>query len=171
MTEGVDGSAPVPFPPATAAAFLELCAGRWLSLRSRFLLSLAEEGWHTSERGDLTIDLLPGPDAGGSIGLQVAVSGRPAVCLWFDADGGLRSGAAGAEAAPVGRWQFWPDASLELRTAAPAGGGERRERIWFTKPNLRLRSTTAFRSDGTPDQASFCSEIRRVGAGAAPGSR
>ena len=36
------------------------------------------------------------------------------------------------------------------------------ERIWFIKPNLRLRSTTAIAMDGTPLQARFCSEIRRV---------
>jgi len=36
------------------------------------------------------------------------------------------------------------------------------ERIWFTRANLRLRSTTATDQDGTPLQGSFCTDIRRV---------
>lgn len=39
---------------------------------------------------------------------------------------------------------------------------ERRERIWFTKPNLRLRSSVEHGAGGSAAQASFCSEIRRV---------
>jgi hypothetical protein len=36
------------------------------------------------------------------------------------------------------------------------------ERIWFAKPNLRLRSSLAHRADGEPGLASFSTEIRRV---------
>jgi hypothetical protein len=43
-----------------------------------------------------------------------------------------------------------------------------RERIWFTKPNLRLRSTVEHRADGTPGRASFSSEIRRISRPADP---
>ena len=39
---------------------------------------------------------------------------------------------------------------------------ELRERIWFNKPNLRLRSTVEQRADGSLGRASFSSEIRRV---------
>jgi hypothetical protein len=37
-----------------------------------------------------------------------------------------------------------------------------KERIWFAKPNLRLRSSLAHRADGEPGRASFSTEIRRV---------
>ena len=64
-------------------------------------------------------------------------------------------------------WPFWsprppiaPLAPVEL--VITAEGREVRERIWFTKPNLRLRSTVVTRTDGLPDRASFSSEIRRV---------
>ena len=52
------------------------------------------------------------------------------------------------------------DGSLELTLSS--GDAEVRERFWFTKPNLRLRSTVESRADGTPGRASFSSEIRRV---------
>jgi hypothetical protein len=45
-----------------------------------------------------------------------------------------------------------------------------RERIWFTKPNLRLRSSVENHADGRPGRASFSSEIRRVSRPAAPAS-
>jgi hypothetical protein len=37
-----------------------------------------------------------------------------------------------------------------------------KERIWFIKPNLRLRSCVQRRLDGQPLRASFSSEIRRL---------
>jgi hypothetical protein len=79
--------------------------------------------------------------------------------LAFQADGCLAIEAGGTE--QTGRWQLLPDASLELRVQAK-NGDQVLERIWFTKPNLRLRSTTAVGEDGQPRQGSFCSEIRRV---------
>ena len=41
------------------------------------------------------------------------------------------------------------------------------ERIWFTRANLRLRSTTAVDCQGVPLQGSFCTDIRRVSKSAA----
>ncbi|MGB0276476.1 MAG: phycobiliprotein lyase, partial [Synechococcus sp.] len=36
-----------PFPPADPAAFLALCAGEWMSLRSSFELSSGgDDDWH-----------------------------------------------------------------------------------------------------------------------------
>ena len=64
-----------------------------------------------------------------------------------------------------GRWQLLPDNSLELTLSD--GQREVRERIWFTKPNLRLRSTLESAGNGSPSRASFCSEIRRVSRPAA----
>ena len=47
-----------PFPPADAAAFLGLCAGDWMSLRSSFELSSGgDDDWHSSERGELVVGL------------------------------------------------------------------------------------------------------------------
>ena len=64
--------------------------------------------------------------------------------------------------------QLGPDGSLELVIAAD--GLEVRERIWFTKPNLRLRSTVENRAGGAPGRACFSSEIRRVSRPATTGA-
>jgi hypothetical protein len=84
--------------------------------------------------------------------------------LRFAADGNFHADGSQAEAAQ-GRWSLWPDGSLELVVAS--GNAELREKIWFTKPNLRLRSTVENRTDGTLGRASFSSEIRRVSRPAA----
>ena len=166
-----------PFPPEQIGAFLRLCAGEWMSLRSQFALGafsatdndsaedLGEDGdaWHSSERGELVVSFLEAEAAGGAGGLQVGPKeGVTQQQLHFDANGGFRSGEQ------QGRWQLWPDGSLEL--VITGDGREVRERIWFTKPNLRLRSTVATGADGIPGQASFSSEIRRVSRPAMPAS-
>jgi hypothetical protein len=186
------------FPPETIGAFLRCCAGEWMSLRSQFSLAdsldpaaldLAslepadlkpaddaapapepaslEEAWHSSERGELVVSFLE-PDGNASVGgLRVAAGGKASAQLRFDGQGGFT--ASGGEGQSQGSWQLWPDGSLELRLSV----GERlvRERIWFTKANLRLRSTVEQGADGRPARASFSSEIRRVGRpAAAPGS-
>ncbi|MFN6131924.1 MAG: phycobiliprotein lyase [Synechococcaceae cyanobacterium] len=154
-----------PFPPASLAAFLALCACEWLALRSQFLLgdtSAAEQrenGWHSSERGELRVEHLeprhPG-EAGGLV-IQAAAAAQPAQVLFFDSGGQFT---IEAEPAVPGNWRLWPDGSLEL--VCEVAGVERRERIWFTKPNLRLRSCVEQRADGAPARASFSSEIRRL---------
>jgi hypothetical protein len=68
--------------------------------------------------------------------------------------------AAPCQETASGTWQFWPDGTLEL--GCPAEDGKVSERIWFAKPNLRLRSSLAHRADGEPGRASFSTEIRRV---------
>jgi len=186
------------FPPETIGAFLRCCAGEWMSLRSQFSLAGAmdlgsldlgslepadpavpepasqgegelalEEAWHSSERGELVVSFLE-PDGNASVGgLRVAAGGKGPAQLHFDHQGGFT--ASGGEGQSQGSWQMWPDGSLELQLKA----GERlvRERIWFTKANLRLRSTVEQGADGLPARASFSSEIRRVGRpAAAPGS-
>ena len=76
-------------------------------------------------------------------------------------DGGLsRNGE------PAGTWRFWPDGSMELNLPSPDGVLVQ-ERIWFTRANLRLRSTTAVNGEGVPLQGSFCTDIRRVSKPAA----
>ncbi|MEB3332477.1 MAG: phycobiliprotein lyase [Synechococcaceae cyanobacterium] len=196
------------FPPADLTAFLALCAGEWMALRSSFELdqpgtaegaaertaeataaggdrrngTSAEgatdeaEPWHRSERGELRIEhqagiapgeagcLLVTPPAEATAGSPGAGSGPRR--LQFRADGGFSSeaagplGTAGTDTPQQGRWQLWPDGSLEL--VLQEGETEIRERIWFTKPNLRLRSCVARGPGARPQRASFSSEIRRV---------
>jgi hypothetical protein len=153
-------SDPANFPPATIEAFLRFCEGEWMSLRSRFLLgSEAEAGegdeWHSSERGELVVHYLEGSPGG----LRVGPKDQGSRDLIFSADGSF------AVHGREGRWTLWPDGSLEL--VSSGNGAELRERIWFNKPNLRLRSTIEQPTDGTPGRASFSSEIRRVSKPAA----
>jgi len=152
------------FPPATIEAFLRSCAGEWMALRSRFAPTDAAEAgdgdeWHTSERGELVVSFLEPRDAASVGGLSVGPKGEQARQLLFGADGQLQAGDQG------GRWILWPDGSLEL--VLNHGAGELRERMWFNKPNLRLRSTIEQRADGSLGRASFSSEIRRVSRPAA----
>ena len=153
------------FPPANIEAFLRFCAGEWMSLRSQLSLGLSgdDDSWHSSERGELVVQYLEPQQAGSPGGLRVAPKTEGALQgarqLHFAADGSFSSEGDGSNATE-GRWTLWPDGSLEL--VLNAAGAELREKIWFTKPNLRLRSTVENRSDGSPGRASFSSEIRRV---------
>lgn len=152
------------FPPTSIEAFLRCCAGEWMGLRSRFAPTDGPEAgegdeWHTSERGELVVSFLEPRDAASVGGLSVGPKGEPARQLLFAADGQLQAGDQG------GRWILWPDGSLEL--VLSQGQDELRERIWFNKPNLRLRSTIEQRADGSLGRASFSSEIRRVSRPAA----
>jgi hypothetical protein len=147
------------FPPATIEAFLRFCAGEWMGLRSRFALDAGLEGengdeWHSSERGELLVAYLDPEAPGEPGGLRVGPKDAVPQQLHFSGDGSFSA------SDQQGRWQLWPDGSLELVIAT--GGREVRERIWFTKPNLRLRSTVESGTDGSPGRASFSSEIRRV---------
>ena len=165
--------AELPFPPADLPAFLQCCAGEWMSLRSRFDLEATAEddNWHASERGELQIELLPGDAQGDLGGLAVTSQNQPGrrSALHFSADGRFH---AGREDGRGGHWTLWPDGSLEL--VIETDERELRERIWFTKPNLRLRSTVDQPKGGAPGRASFSSEIRRVqrpaNPAAAPGA-
>jgi hypothetical protein len=164
------------FPPEDIRSFLNCCAGEWLTLRSRFAAEEGDqaegddEGWHRSERGELVVTYLPPQEVDDPGGLAItppATTGGAGLTrhLIFSAGGRFRRGAATADPAAVERWQegTWllrPDGSLELTLEAEAAVV--RERIWFTKPNLRLRSSVEHRSDGRPGGASFSSEIRRL---------
>ena len=150
-----------PFPPTDPAAFLALCAGEWMSLRSSFELSSGgDDAWHSSERGELLVAFSEPLDEG--LGqLQVSAPSGVATALAFAKDGGLK-----IDGADAGQWRFWPDGSMELNLSR-ADGSVVQERIWFTRANLRLRSTTAVDSEGVPLQGSFCTDIRRVSKPAA----
>jgi len=175
------GVPPADFPPQEIGAFLRFCAGEWMGLRSRFALDAGLEGengdeWHSSERGELVVTYIePGTDpvvgAGGGAGaadspggLSLGPKGGAPRQLLFASDGSflVAGQLARGQHQPEqqGTWQLWPDGSLELTLCA--GDTAVTERIWFTKPNLRLRSTVENRADGMPGRASFSSEIRRL---------
>jgi hypothetical protein len=161
MTDTCSDSAP--FPPQEIGAFLRFCAGEWMGLRSRFALDAGLEGdgdaWHNSERGELVVAYLEPGNPGSPGGMRLGPKGEAPRQLEFAGDGHFTVGTPQGE--QQGSWQLWPDGSLEL-TLTGADGSTVRERIWFTKPNLRLRSTVENRADGSPGRASFSSEIRRV---------
>jgi hypothetical protein len=170
------------FPPSDLPGFLRLCAGEWLALRSS--LALAEEqekeevkeeeevgegeSWHRSERGELRIAYLAPEGPGEPGGLEITPPQRPTLRLRFLEDGRFHDEESAESAGPrtQGDWQLWPDGSLELTRRL--GAREVRERIWFTQPNLRLRSSVERWADGSPGRASFSSEIRRLGRPPAP---
>jgi len=174
------------FPPQDLRSFLEFCAGDWLSVRSSFALAAAdqvaaadpaagatdppepEESWHAARRGELAVAYLAPEREGDPGGLEVTppAGGDGAAArrrLQFQAAGDFVSWTGPGQPQSGGTWRFWPDGSLEL-TCAEADAVVR-ERIWFTKPNLRLRSSIEQRHDGRPARASFSSEIRRISRG------
>jgi len=165
------------FPPSDLPDFLRLCAGEWLALRSSLALAeegagqVAEEGenWHRSERGELRIAYVTPEVPGEPGGLEISPPQRPPRRLRFLEEGRFHqedSAAATAGPGAQGEWRLWADGSLELTQRE--GDREVRERIWFTQPNLRLRSSVERWADGSPGRASFSSEIRRLGQPAAP---
>ncbi len=148
------------FPPEDPASFLNLCDGEWMSLRSCFELAAGgDDEWHSSERGELTVRCVAEQGALGQ--LQVQAPGGTSSTLTFAADGQLI-----LDGDAPGNWRFWPDGSMELNLSRPDGVSVQ-ERIWFTRVNLRLRSTTAVDTQGTPVQGRFCTDIRRVSKPAA----
>ena len=148
------------FPPEDPGSFLSLCDGVWMSLRSCFELAAGgDDEWHSSERGELTVRCVSEQGALGQ--LQVQAPGGTSSTLTFAADGRLI-----LDGDSPGNWRFWPDGSMELNLSR-ADGVQVQERIWFTRANLRLRSTTAVDAHGTPVQGSFCTDIRRVSKPAA----
>ncbi len=170
-------ASPEGFPPQDLRSFLELCAGEWLALCSHFELAEAsaaeaaaaeEETWHRSERGELRIAFLEPAATDLAGGLRIIAPAGSVQELHFRSDGSLLLAAAALApdpAAEPGRWQLWPDGSLELSWTG--SGRHLQERIWFTQPNLRLRSSVEHGADEPPGRARFSSEIRRVSRPAA----
>ena len=74
-------------------------------------------------------------DGASELAVQPAEAGS---ALQFTPDGGLA--VTSAEGARNSRWQFRPDASVELELGDEQAGAKVLERIWFIKPNLRLRN-------------------------------
>jgi hypothetical protein len=157
------------FPPEDIRGFLELCAGEWLMLRSLLQpdspevvraglgageLADTSQSWHHADRGELTMAFFEPQDNGECGGLDVALPTGARVRLVFRGDGSV------VLPSEMGLWRLAPDGTLELRLEKD--GWLRNERIWFSKPNLRLRCTLEQARDGRPGRASFSSEIRRV---------
>ena len=180
-SRSVPGSSVSEFPPGDLRSFLEFCAGEWLSVRSHFDLADPtaeraasagatdaddEASWHDARRGELTVAYRPPEREGepGSLTVRPPASeagkAAPPQELRFASGGRFERHGMSGEAPIAGSWRFWPDGSLELIQPIPLGVV--RERIWFTKPNLRLRSSIEQHHDGRPARASFASEIRRV---------
>jgi hypothetical protein len=158
------------FPPEDICGFLQLSSGEWLALRSLLDPEVAEtlqkelgpareqkelgEGWHQSERGEVSMAVLPAPSDDDWGGLEIALPDGSRQQLIFQRNGMVViNGISGA-------WQLSQDGSLALEIQEPTRIV--RERIWYSKPNLRLRCTLEQFLDGRPGRASFSSEIRRV---------
>lgn len=154
---------PVPFqPPATVQELLELCAGRWLSLRTLVTVSHEEEGWDQSESTQLELSwhpAEPGPELGV---LRLHGTQQPDFQLRMGGAAGDREGCFEGSDGRSGRWRFDPDHVLQLTWCS--GDLQFAERIWFSKANLRLRSrTVSCSNDPSAVQAcAFYSEIRRL---------
>jgi len=124
-----------------------------------------QEQWHDSARGALLVAYLEPGEPHEPGGLQVtppALDSRAATPqrLHFQAGGSFERQDQAGNALSHGTWQLWSDGSLEL--VQNGADSVVRERIWFTKPNLRLRSSVERGRDGSPSRASFSSEIRRL---------
>ena len=124
-----------------------------------------QEQWHDSARGALLVAYLEPVEHDEPGGLQVTpptLDSRPGTPqrLHFQACGVFERHDQAGNTQSQGSWELWSDGSLELTQAGT--DAVVRERIWFTKPNLRLRSSVERHLDGTPARASFSSEIRRV---------
>jgi len=157
-----------PAPPARAG--LEPSAGQ--AIQGPFdgddpgpTAAQTQEHWHDSARGALLVAYLEPGDPGEPGALQVtppALDSRtgPPQHLHFQAGGAFERRDQAGNALSQGTWELWSDGSLELTQAGTHSVV--RERIWFTKPNLRLRSSVERSCDGSPARASFSSEIRRV---------
>ena len=163
------------FPPEDIRGFLQLCAGEWLSLRSlldpdtteemdpREQLEPREENeerpdatqkWHQADRGELKVAFLEADAHRNCGGLDIGLPSGDRVQLNFQNDGTVLL------AGTLGRWRLTTYGTLELQTERE--GRRVKERIWFSKPNLRLRCTLEQAADGSPGRASFSSEIRRI---------
>ncbi|MFN9644491.1 MAG: phycobiliprotein lyase [Cyanobacteriota bacterium] len=154
------------FPPEDILDFLELSAGEWLALRSlldpdgpepaaeTMELGATSQNWQQADRGELTVSVLEAQGADDWGGLEVSPPAGASVRLRFRRDGTVGLGDQ------RGHWRLAADGSLELEVERE--GGVVKERIWFSKPNLRLRCTLEQSSAGRPGRASFSSEIRRV---------
>ncbi|BBL85825.1 hypothetical protein PMYN1_Chma12 (chromatophore) [Paulinella micropora] len=146
------------FPPSSIEDFLSLCTGQWMALCSSFELSKSENNWHSSEKSMITIEL--SSLEGKFKQVVINTTSNTATTRYFSLDGHFTS-----EDSSFGQWSFRTDGSLELTWRNLLREEEEHERIWFTKPNLRLCSKITLNPDSTLLEAKFHSEIRRLNQG------
>ena len=167
-------------------AFLELCAGKWLSQRTSYYLGQEQA---ESSKTEIYIQRLSPTDAevlrlceysqidpkatlgGTKMSWDSPASGKslkPAafatLIIFPDADntqGGevLQARETNLKQVVVGRYLLGQDEALTLKLEREGTCWE--ERLWFASPNLRLRASLIKREDGWSATA-FYSEIRRL---------
>lgn len=158
------------FPPTDICGFLELSAGEWLALRSLLgqdaderivdspppnaASTQASESWHQADRGELTMTVVKPTQLADWGGLEIALPDQATLTLIFRRDNTFTINSQS------GQWHLGADGSLELEIRDSTRIVK--ERIWFSKPNLRLRCSLEQFLDGQPGRASFSSEIRRL---------
>ena len=142
------------FPPTSAAEVLALCDGAWMSLRSQLQPADSDEGWHTSEKGELKLSWTASENTNELGRLEATPPSGQSTVLTFWADGRLE-GNGGQQ----GHWELQAGARLVL--SRQEGDLRFEEAISFTKANLRLRNLMVWKGDQLQG-AQFCSEIRRV---------
>ena len=89
------------FPPTSAAEVLALCDGVWMSLRSTLQPADSDEGWHSSEKGELTLHWTAASDHCALGTLDATPPSGITSRLTFLADGRLETGDG-----KQGRWEL-----------------------------------------------------------------
>lgn len=165
--------------------FLELCAGKWFSLRTGYRLDNAKVD---NSKSEITIERLsrdrsevitlcqqhninPNETLGGTKafwenpadGLKPKQIGSATIVFVPDSDrsqiGKLLSASGNTSCPVVGHYVLGNDEALTLIVEGEKTYSE--ERLWFASPNLRLRTSLVKNSHGL-SRTAFYSEIRRV---------
>lgn len=165
--------------------FLELCAGKWFSLRTGYRLDTAKTD---NSKSEITIERLqsdrsevitlcqqhninPNETIGGTKafwenaadGLKPKQIGSATIVLVPDRDnpqtGKLLSASGNTSSPMAGRYILGNDEALTLIIEGEKIYSE--ERLWFASPNLRMRTSLIKNSHGL-SRTAFYSEIRRV---------
>jgi phycoerythrin-associated linker protein len=165
--------------------FLELCVGKWFSLRTGYRLDNTKVD---NSKSEITIERLlsdrsevitlcqqhqidPNDTLGGTKalweepadGFKPKQIGSATIVLVPDRDnsrtGKLLSALGNTSSSTVGRYVLGNDEALTLIIEGEKIYSE--ERLWFASPNLRLRTSLSKSSHGL-SRSAFYSEIRRV---------
>ena len=89
------------FPPTSAAEVLALCDGAWMSLRSQLQPADTDEGWHTSEKGELKLSWTASENTDELGRMEATPPSGQSTVLTFLADGRLE-GSSGQQGAQLG---------------------------------------------------------------------
>ena len=97
------------FPPTSAAEVLALCDGAWMSLRSQLQPADSDEGWHTSEKGELKLSWTASENTDELGRMEATPPSGQSTVLTFWADGRLE-GSGGQQ----GRWELQVGSRIKL---------------------------------------------------------